>query len=99
MTALLLPGDVDKGSERVGKSLRLLTIREMAGVRDQLKPGVRDRATPFFAIVRSDDPVFGAPQQQSRAVDSMQPTLEPGVVHVRLPAVEGESLSAANDSC
>src|SRR5215469_5238811 len=99
MAALLLPVAVDKGGELGDKRLGLLPMRKVAGAGDHFETGVGNRTAPILAIGRSDDPVFGAPQQQSRGVDPMQPTLEPRVVHIGLPAVEGESLAAANDGC
>jgi hypothetical protein len=44
---------------------------------------------------RSDVAVLRAPQQQCWDVDPMQPSFESRIVHVGLPAVERERLTAA----
>ena len=61
---------VDEGNEPVDKRFGPLPMREMAGAGDQFEPGVRDLEAPFRAVGGRDDPVLGAPQQQSRAVDA-----------------------------
>src|SRR5258708_4500773 len=72
-------------------------MREMTGARDDLDLCSGNFALPTLAISRGDDAVPGAPQQQRRSVDPVQPAFEGGVGHVGLPAVEREGLAAARD--
>src|SRR5690348_6092010 len=72
-------------------------MRKVTSVRDGFEPGSRYRLPPSLAVSGRDDAVLGTPKQQCRAVDPMQPALEPRVVHIGLPAVEREGLAPARD--
>ena len=93
----LLTSLFDKGREALDEGFGLLPMREVAGLRDDFEPGTWHRLTPAFAVLRSDDPIVCAPQQQRRNVDPVQPPPEPRIVHVGLPAIERESFASADD--
>ena len=66
---------------------------------NNLEPGSGYSLTPTFTIPRRYDAVLRAPKQQCWDVDPVQPSSEPRIVHVGLPAVERECLTSADDRC
>src|SRR5215813_2130871 len=71
-------------------------MREVTGLWNDLEPRSRYRLAPTLGISGCDDAVPCAPEQQCRAVNSMQPAFEPRIVHVGLPAIERKSLATAH---
>src|SRR6201987_979676 len=94
---LPLTGLVDEGPKTLDERFGLLPMREVTGPWNNFEPSSRYRVPPALPISRCHDVVLGTPQQQCWDVDPMQPSFEPRIVHIGLPAVERERLTAADD--
>src|SRR5216683_2915834 len=88
---------VDERRQALDKGFGLFPMREMSCRGNDVEPGAGNFPPPTLAVVRGDNAVLRAPQQQGRPVDAVQPALEARVVHVRFPAVERECFASAHD--
>ena len=87
-----------KRESRSANAARLLPVREVSGIGDDVHTRAGNLGTPGLAVCCADDAILLAPQQQGRDVDAVQPALQMRVVHVGLPAEPRERLAAARDS-
>src|SRR5206468_3206644 len=71
-----------EGGDPAGEFLRLLDVRVMSGALDGLEAGAGDRRTIGAPVGFREDTIGGAPQEERRNPDAVQPALELGVVHV-----------------
>ena len=69
----------------------LLDLRQVSGLRDGLDPRLRDERGVAREIVGRDDAVARAAHEQRRHVHPVQPMLELGIVHVRLPGQQRQA--------
>src|SRR5258706_11554237 len=76
---------------------RLLDLRCGSGLRDNFHPRARDRRAVSFDILRADQPVAPAADQQGWQFEPTEPIAQLGIMHVRLPAIERERLAVARD--
>src|SRR3981189_1622275 len=79
------------------KSLRLLEMRRMRGRSDGLEPRAWNEAGVGGRIFVRKQAVQSAPDQERRPVNPVQPMLELGIVHVRLPSDQRQGLPIAGD--
>jgi Asp-tRNA(Asn)/Glu-tRNA(Gln) amidotransferase A subunit family amidase len=82
-------------SHALDERLRLLDLRMMARLRDQLEARAGNRAGVRLAVGRRDDSVRFAPEHQRARLDRAQPALQLRVVHVRMPAVAAKRFPVA----
>src|SRR5271165_394099 len=85
----------DKIQNLPGKCLRLLDMRQMTGIIDQLEARARHGSAIAPAVIRRYDPILRAPEKQCWNADTMQAMAKFGIVHVGRPGKPRELLAIA----
>src|SRR5262245_61290306 len=90
---------IQEARDVLGKGFGLLDLRVVAGALDEHEARAGNQGAVGLTVRGLDDPVARAPEHERRHRDAAEPALELGIVHVRLPAVEGQRVPVpgAND--
>ena len=78
-----------EGEHAAGELVRLLEMRKVAGALDGLELRAGNERAIAAAVALAQDAVGGAPQEQGRQLDAVQPVLQLRIVHVGRPCDPG----------